>query len=100
MRRLILVLALAATAGLTLASTGHAATRHCGLTARIDGVRYDVHETKGSLPCSTVKAAISTYLRTFKAPKHWTCFLGHGSSPYAASCARGTTVVARAYAPS
>jgi hypothetical protein len=99
MRRLITILALAAIAGLAIASPGHAATKSCGLTSRIEGVRYDVKETKGSLPCSTVKSAVTTYLKTFTAPKHWTCSLGHGSSPYAASCARGATVLVRVYAP-
>jgi hypothetical protein len=85
--------------GLTAATPAHAATRSCGLTARIDGVRYDVRETKGTLPCRTVKRAVTTFLRDDTAPAGWNCFRGHGSSPYAASCARGHRVTVRVYAP-
>src|SRR5262249_30510479 len=54
MRALIALAAVAALA-LALAAPGHAATRRCGLTPRIDGVRYDVNETKGNVPCTSVK---------------------------------------------
>lgn len=77
-----------------------AATLSCGLTPRVDGVRYDVRETRGSVPCATVKKAVTTFLRTGDSPSPWTCFRGHGSSPYAASCARGQKVLVRVYAPS
>jgi hypothetical protein len=85
--------------GLTFAGTGHAATRACGLTARIDGARYDVREVRGTEPCRTVKRVVTTFLRDGEVASHWTCFRGHGSSPYAASCARGQRVLVRVYAP-
>lgn len=97
MRHLLLPIALAASA---IAAPAHAATtRDCGLTSRIDGVRYQVKETKGTLACATVKRAVSTFLRDDTAPAHWTCFRGHGSQEWAASCARGKKVVVRVYAP-
>ena len=80
-------------------ATAHASTKSCGLTARIDGARYDVRETKGAVPCATVKRAVSTFLRSGKAPSPWTCTRGHGYSKFAASCAQGTKVVVRVYAP-
>jgi hypothetical protein len=95
-RSLISILVLA---GLAAATPAHAATRTCGLTARIDGVRYDVRETKGTVGCPTAKRVVTTFLRDATAPAGWDCFRGHGSSPYAASCARGHRVTVRAYAP-
>ncbi len=98
MRLLLLPIALAI--GL-IATPAHAATtRDCGLTSRIDGVRYQVKETKGRLACATVKRAVTTFLRDDTAPAHWTCFRGHGGQEWAASCARGKQVVVRVYAPS
>jgi hypothetical protein len=100
MRRSLIALAAAAVVGLALTASGHAATvRSCGLTPRIDGRRYDVRETRGAVPCRTVKRVVTTYLRTFTVARPWTCSLGHGSSPYAASCSRGRGVVVRVYAP-
>jgi hypothetical protein len=75
------------------------AARHCGLTARIDGVRYDVHETHGNVSCRTVKRVVTRFLREGTVTRPWTCFRGHGSSPYAASCGREDVEV-RVYAPS
>ncbi len=106
MRRSLIALAAAMLVGLALTAAGHAAVRQpaavraCGLTSRIDGVRYDVRETKGTVPCPTVKRVMSTFLRSGTASSPWTCFRGHGSSPYAASCAKGKGVVVRAYSPS
>jgi hypothetical protein len=101
MRRRLLALAATAVAGLALTSTGHATTaRSCGLTPGIDGTRYDVREVRGAVPCRTVKSVMARYLRTHAMAAPWTCFLGHGSSPYAASCARGRDVIVCAYAPS
>jgi hypothetical protein len=97
--RLLIAMAVAAVLALALASPGHAADRGCGLTARIDGVRYDVHETRGSVSCRTVKRVVTRFLRSGSVTPPWTCFRGHGSSPYAASCARGKRVVVRVYAP-
>jgi hypothetical protein len=74
------------------------AARTCGLTSRIDGVRYDVHETHGSIPCRTVMRVVTRFLRDGTVTHPWACFRGHGSSPYAASCGRGKVVV-RVYAP-
>jgi hypothetical protein len=99
MFRLLIVGALCALAGLMLAPASHAATRACGLTARIDGVRYDVREVRGSDSCRTVKRVVTTFLRDGSVASPWTCFRGHGSSSYAASCARGKRVLVRVYAP-
>jgi hypothetical protein len=84
-------------AALILAPDAHAA-RRCGLTARIDGVRYDVRETHGTLSCGTIKPVVTQFLRDGTVKEPWACFRGHGSSPYAASCGRGKVVV-RVYAP-
>jgi hypothetical protein len=98
MRPVLLPIALATA---VLATPAQAAgARDCGLTARIDGVRYQVKETRGTLSCKTVKRAVTTFLRDDTAPAHWTCFRGHGSQEWAASCARGKKVVVRVYAPS
>jgi hypothetical protein len=75
------------------------ATIACGLTSPVDGVRYDVHESRGHLACTTVKRAATHFLRDGTNPTGWTCFRGHGTSPYAASCAHGKTVTVRIYAP-
>ncbi|MDA0163305.1 hypothetical protein OM076_23725 [Solirubrobacter ginsenosidimutans] len=99
MFRPLIVGALCALAGLMLTPASHAATRACGLTARIDGVRYDVRETRGNVACRTVKRVVTTFLRDDEVASPWTCFRGHGASPYAASCARGKSVVVRVYAP-
>ena len=95
MRTILLLTALA----LLIPATAHASTKSCGLTARIDGVRYDVRETKGAVPCATVKRAVTTFLRTGKAKSPWTCTRGHGYSKFAASCAQGEKVLVRVYAP-
>jgi hypothetical protein len=97
--RTVLILIVLALMGATATATAHAATKSCGLTARIDGSRYDVRETKGKVPCATVKRAVTTFLRSGEAPKPWTCTRGHGYSPYAASCAQGKKVLVRVYAP-
>ena len=94
-----LLLALAASALLAAAPAGHASTRSCGLTGRVEGVRYDVREVRGTLACASVKRVVTTFLRDGTAAKPWTCSRGHGSSPYAASCARGERVLVRVYAP-
>jgi hypothetical protein len=103
MRRLLIAMAVSAVAGLALASTSHAtstsAARACGLTARIDGARYDVREVRGTVSCATVKRVVTKFLRSGTVAAPWTCFRGHGSSPYAASCARGQRVLVRVYAP-
>ena len=103
MRRSVTAIAVVAAIGLTGTAGAHAAgspaVRRCGLTARIDGVRYDVRETRGAVACPAVKRVVTTFLRDGTAAAHWTCFRGHGSSPYAASCARGQKVTVRVYAP-
>jgi hypothetical protein len=98
MRKWVL-LTVMAMGGVLTPGADAAGTRDCGLTARIDGARYQVKETRGSLPCATVKRAVTTFLRDDTAPAHWTCFRGHGNQTWAASCARGKTVVVRVYAP-
>jgi hypothetical protein len=98
--RSVLTVALTALACLTLAPTSHGATaRACGLTARIDGVRYDVREVRGAISCRTVKRVVTSFLRHGTVDAPWTCARGHGSSPYAASCGRGARVLVRVYAP-
>jgi hypothetical protein len=103
MQRFLIALAAVAVISLAGAATGHAGgsyqTRTCGLTGRIDGVRYDVRETRGAVACTTVKRVVTKFLRDDTVTAHWACFRGHGSSPYAASCARGHKVVVRVYAP-
>jgi hypothetical protein len=95
---LAVIVALALT-GHAAASDARVATRACGLTGRIDGVRYDVREVRGTQPCRTVKRVVTTFLRDGSVARPWTCSRGHGSSPYAASCARGKRVLVRVYAP-
>jgi hypothetical protein len=98
--RLMLAAAVAVVVGLAFASAGHAAAaRSCGLTPRIDGVRYDVRETRGTVSCKTVRRVVTRFLRSGEATQPWVCNRGHGSSPYAASCARGKRVLVRVYAP-
>jgi hypothetical protein len=81
-------------------ATVHASARSCGLTKRIDGVRYDVREVRGTVSCTTVKRVVTKFLRGGTPVSPWHCTRGHGSSPFAASCARSTRVLVRAYAPS
>jgi hypothetical protein len=102
MRRLLTALAAAALLAVAVAPVSHGAarkTRECGLTPRVDGVRYQVRETKGTVACKTVKRVVTRFLRsgTVKAP--WTCTFNHGPSAFAASCARGKSVLVRVYAP-
>jgi hypothetical protein len=92
--------ALAALAVAAAAPSPASALRECGLTPRIDGVRYDVREVRGKVACRRVKRVATQYLRFATAPKPWKCFRGHGTSPFAASCAVGTSVLVRIYAPS
>lgn len=99
MLRILTAAAVTLVAALPATATGHAATRACGLTGRIDGVRYDVREVRGAQPCGTVKRVVTTFLRDGETASPWTCFRGHGASPYAASCARGKGVLVRVYAP-
>ena len=101
MRRLLIAVAVAAAVGLALVPDGPAAgtSRACGLTPRVDGVRYDVREVRGTVSCKTVRRVVTGFLRSGVAKSPWTCTRGHGSSPFAASCARGKTVLVRVYAP-
>jgi hypothetical protein len=96
-RSSVLTIALAALAVPAVAPA--AATRQCGLAPRIDGVRYDVKEVRGTVGCATVKHVVAKFLRDGTASDPWFCTRGHGSSPYAASCARGERVLVRVYAP-
>jgi hypothetical protein len=97
MRPLLILIALAS--GVTAASADAASGRACGLTPRVDGARYDVREIRGTVPCKTVKRVVTNYLRDGTVASHWTCFRGHDSAPWAVSCARGTKVLVRVYAP-
>jgi hypothetical protein len=99
-RALACLTALAALAVAAAAPTPASALRECGLTPRIDGVRYDVRETRGTVACRRVKVVAVQYLRSATAPRGWTCVRGHGTSPFAASCAHGKAVLVRIYAPS
>ena len=92
--------AVLAALALAAASPAHAASsRGCGLTPRVDGVRYQVKVEKGHVTCREAKRAATRFLRTgvsFRKP--WTCFRGHGSQP-AASCSRGHGTVVRVLRP-
>ena len=96
----MLTVALAAVALLALAPADDAAAaRHCGLTERIQGVRYDVREVRGTASCRVVKRVVTSFLRNGTVSRPWVCARGHGSSSFAASCARGERVLVRVYAP-
>ncbi len=88
---------------LAIAAPGHAAsTKDCGLTSRIDGVRYQVIVEKGKtkVTCATVKRVATKYLRAFSAPSPWHCQLGHSADDWAASCGRSRPSAAfKVYAP-
>jgi hypothetical protein len=99
-RPLLILACLTAVFALALGSTGHAAGRTCGLTARIHGVRYDVREVRGALPCVTIKRVVTRFIGQGTVARPWTCARGHGASPFAVSCARGEQVLVRVYAPS
>ena len=89
--------------GLAMAAPGHAAaSKDCGLTSRIDGVRYQVVIESGrtKTTCATVKKVVGKYLRSFTAPKPWHCRLGHSADDFAASCARSRpSVGVKVFAP-
>ena len=89
--------------GLAVAAPGHAAaTKDCGLTARIDGKRFQIVIEQGTrnVTCSTAKRTLSSYMRTFKRPKGWNCFLGHSAQDWAAACSRSRpSAIVRAYPP-
>jgi hypothetical protein len=102
-RTLITALAAAALLVVAVAPVVHGATlktKACGLTPRIDGVRYDVRETKGAVSCRTVKRVVTRFIGSGVVKAPWTCTFSHGASPFAASCARGKSVLVRVYAPS
>jgi hypothetical protein len=101
-RHLITALAAAALLAVAIAPVVHGAaleTKECGLTPRIDGVRYQVRETKGTVSCRTVKRVVTRFIRSGVVKAPWRCTFNHGSSPFAATCARGTSVLVRVYAP-
>jgi hypothetical protein len=99
-RLLPLVLACALLAGLAGTASAGSRGRHCGLTPRIQGRRFDVTEARGHAACRTVKPTMTRYLRTFKFSRPWFCTLTHDDQfPWAAACAKGRIVV-HAYAPS
>jgi len=89
--------------GLAIAAPGHAAsTKDCGLTSRIDGVRYQVviETGRSKATCATVKKVVGKYMRSFTTPKPWHCQLGHSANDFAASCSRShPTVGVKVYAP-
>jgi hypothetical protein len=100
MRRLLLLLASAA----ALAAPAHAAARPhdrgCGLTPRVDGVRFQVKIEDGHVRCATAKRVATKFVRTdrMRPVRHWLCFRGHGSEP-AASCSGPHGAVVRILAP-
>jgi hypothetical protein len=96
----IRALTVAATIALVFAAGVQAhPDRSCGLTPRVDGVRYDVKEVRGDVGCATVKRVATQFLRDGTVRGGWTCARGHGSSPFAASCAQGKQVLVRVLAP-
>ena len=99
-RLLPLVLACAAVIVFAGAAPASARPRHCGLTPRIQGQRFDIVEAEGHAACRTVKPVMTRYLRSFSFKRPWFCALTHGDQfPWAAACATEHVVV-RAYAPS
>ena len=101
-RRLIIALAAAALLVVAAAPAVRGAavtTKSCGLTKRVDGVRYQVRETKGTLSCTTVKRVVTRFLSSGSYKKPWFCVFNHGDTPFAASCSRGENVLVRVYAP-
>lgn len=91
--------------GLAIAAAGHAAAqKDCGLTSRIEGQRFQIIVEQGTknVSCTTAKRTMTSYMRTFKRPKGWHCFLGHDSQDqdWAAACSRSRpSAIVRAYAP-
>ena len=89
--------------GLAIAAPGHAAaSKDCGLTARIHGERVQVVVDFGRtrITCASAKRTMTKYLRTFSAPKPWFCELGHSADAYEATCGRShPSVSMKAYAP-
>jgi hypothetical protein len=77
------------------ASPAHAASvRQCGLTARIDGERFEVDVVKGPVACKTARRVATTFLRKGTIAPPWHCFRGHESQgqDWAASCSRGKSL--------
>lgn len=104
MRATILIAAVALATCSTLATPpapARSSGRACGLVGRVGGRLYDVRETRGTLSCRVVRSVMRRFLVSGATlPGHgWVCFRGHGSAPYAASCARGRRILVRAYAP-
>ncbi|WP_028062589.1 hypothetical protein [Solirubrobacter soli] len=91
---------LAVAAGLAATPAHAAGTRQCGLTPRIDGVRYQVDVVKGPVACKTARSVASKFLRNGTIAPPWHCFRGHESQnqDWAASCSRGKNLF-RVYAP-
>jgi hypothetical protein len=78
-----------------------APARECGLVGRFNGRLYDVRETKGAVPCRRVRSIVTKFFRTdaIRPARGWVCFRGHSGVPWAVSCAHGTRVIVRVYAP-
>lgn len=98
-RKLLLLIAIAA--GVAATPAHAATTRQCGLTPRIDGIRYQVDVQKGAVACKTARSVASTFLREGEIAPPWHCLRGHESQgqDWAVSCSRGKSLV-RVYAPS
>jgi hypothetical protein len=98
-RKLLLLTAIAA--GVAATPAHAAGTRQCGLTPRIDGVKYQVDVEKGTVSCKTARGVASTFLRKGVIASPWHCLRGHESQgqDWAASCSRGKNLV-RVWAPS
>jgi hypothetical protein len=75
-------------------------TRLCGLV-RSGRQLYQADETRGVVPCRRIRRVTSAFLNATRLPTGWHCFRNNASSgqPFAASCARGRSVVVRIYAP-
>jgi hypothetical protein len=97
MRLLLIPIALLC---LLIVPDAHAAARDCGLTSRIDGVRYQLKETRGTLACSSVRKVVTPFLRDGTVKRGWACVRGHAgqNQDWAASCSRGKVMI-RVYAP-
>jgi hypothetical protein len=95
---------IAVSAAAALAVPAHAAARpharDCGLTPRVDRVRFQVKIEDGHVRCRTAKRVATKFARTdrIRPARGWVCFRGHGSEP-AASCSGPHGAVVRVYAP-
>ena len=99
---LLTTAALAAALPGAAAGTGASAAkaRQCGLVGS-GGQQFQAIETRGNVPCRTVKRVVARFLNSHTSAKGWHCVDNNASSGqrFAASCARGSSALVRIYAP-